>query len=337
MIRIASFNVHNLSTKRSKECLQKIVNIIRKYDIVVLQEVLNEGKMLNFITGQNSTVQARAFGNFFMNYMGPDFDMEWVDCRSLSIAKTNPYISNDRRGEGYAFIWNKRKVELIDEKKRPAAVRNYHVNHDQFRMKREPGYGRFKVRGHAAEIRVITTHIISEKPSETSLNYDVDFKTVELRKKEFEVLAGKIYKKIDNDRVYEHHNAVYTVILGDYNLVVSDNEFKKTALPCICYYDAQGRQTSDKDGCNFKIYNRQEEKTTLGKNRQTNAVAYVNSFDHCSYDEHTRSVVRDYGCYRLEDAISMASNGDEKSYEQMKITYYDDVSDHLPIVVEINC
>ena len=78
--KIGSFNVRNLSDNSSKaRDLDKIANMIRNFDIIVLQEALSGFQ----------TFEASLGGR-----LGNRWDMAWVDAKSES---------NDSRGEGYLF------------------------------------------------------------------------------------------------------------------------------------------------------------------------------------------------------------------------------------------
>ena len=86
---IGSFNACNLSEGRvTREFETLIYKMIRNegIDLLAMQEVLSEGKPLNNI----------------MKLLGNDWDKVWLK------------ISNDSRGEGYAFIWNKQRLKKVD-------------------------------------------------------------------------------------------------------------------------------------------------------------------------------------------------------------------------------
>lgn len=107
--KIGSFNVRNLSDNSSKaRDLDKIANMIRNFDIIVLQEALSGFQ----------TFEASLGGR-----LGNRWDMAWVDAKSES---------NDSRGEGYLFIWRKDKFKCPKDKKgediKPCTIENYHIN-----------------------------------------------------------------------------------------------------------------------------------------------------------------------------------------------------------------
>ena len=98
--RIGSFNMHNiglaaLGGSNSRD-IEKIAEIIRKeeFDVVALQEVLSEGKAIYSEKYAEKTI---------LWELGPDWDFQWADAETAGF---------DRRHEGYAFVWNKRRLRL---------------------------------------------------------------------------------------------------------------------------------------------------------------------------------------------------------------------------------
>lgn len=317
MIRVASFNVKNLNMGKDEESMKnrdydEIARLMRGYDIVVMQEVLSQRLIEGFMGNSESAYLTKRFGR---NWRG-----KWVDPQTSS--KYYPYIGNDKRGEGYAFLWNTKTVELIkdDDGKDilPHRYSQYRPGEGHIRLMRDPGYGRFKIKNRKVEIRVITTHIIFGKPKQENFNPDIDVDysdiggAIKIRKNEFEILAGKIYKNIDEYRKEQNSNAVYTIIMGDYNLNIKGHGTSPATITDVCSFDPLG---------NLMI-TVQSEPTTINQNCD----GFANNYDHCTYNFRQRHVIGN--CYR-----STALN--DKKPEDIK-EYRDTVSDHLPIVVDIN-
>ena len=215
--RIASFNVRNLSLGALNERLDNIAKIIKNnnLDIIAMQEVLSEGKIL---TGSNQKTvmgQVKAYEHSLKSRLGKDWAICWRDPGSWS----KSYLYDDSRGEGYAFIWNTRKFELIEdngEQILPRIFRKYHLpEHGMIKLIRDPCYGRFKVKGRCPEIRLISTHIVYGKPKNWKGDADLDVGAIMMRKNEFQILAGQIYPQIDED--HKLNTVPYTIMLGDYN------------------------------------------------------------------------------------------------------------------------
>ena len=112
MIRVASFNVRNLSlSTKDEESLRsrdfdKIASLVRDYDIVVLQEVLSPHIIEDISFASQRASLTRRLG---LSWRG-----KWVDPQSSS--KMYPYLGQDKRGEGYAFLWNTKQIELLSYK-----------------------------------------------------------------------------------------------------------------------------------------------------------------------------------------------------------------------------
>ena len=221
--RIGSFNVKNLSLATGRD-LDRIANIIlsNKFDIVAMQEVLGEGKILTGINAKSVSGQAKAYDYSLKKRLGDNWDICWRDPGTR--AKNYPFLGDDSRGEGYAFLWNTKRVDIpLDEKANkiyPKIFRNYKTNKEEgfIRLIRDPCVGRFVIKGRPAEIRLITTHIVYGKPKEENMNVNLDFGAIEMRKNEFKILAGQIYPRISEYYKDINCTAPYTIILGDYNL-----------------------------------------------------------------------------------------------------------------------
>ena len=220
---IGSFNVRNLSWGAAgSRDLDVIASIIKKCDIIALQEVLSEGKILEGPHLNDVEGQAKAYEYSLKSRLGDNWDMCWLDPKTNS--KWYPFLGEDSRGEGYAFLWRKDKFScpLNEHKKevRPRIYRQYRTDKiGENRLIRDPGYGRFQfVDMPNAELRLIATHIIYGKPDKENLSKEIDHGATELRKKEFQVLARSIYTSISDDRNNINSIVPYTIVLGDYNL-----------------------------------------------------------------------------------------------------------------------
>ena len=328
MIRVASFNVKNLSKKNIDDESQKmrdlgeIVKLVRNCDIVVLQEVLDREVVSSLSKAFNASP--------ILRLLGRDWRGEWVSTQANS--KYNPY-PGDCRNEGYAFLWNTRKVELANENGkeiRPKTYSHYTVGTKTNKMLRYPGYGRFLLRNRIrpVEIRVITAHIAFGKPKIKDGIEIPDVKEIENRKREFDILSGWIYKNINDQCKSTTKNEIITIIVGDYNLnlkgsglstavIKSENAYYPSGNAFFGYYDI-----NDYFGINV-MRTVQSKPTTINQD----CTGYASNYDHCTYNVKVAEAIK--SCYR-KDAIS------GKTPEEIK-EYHDTVSDHVPIVVEINC
>lgn len=326
--RIASFNMKNFSLATDKD-LNRIATIIKEgnFDIVAMQEVLAAGRSISGVTVQNTVSQNMALEKSLIGRLGREWDSFWGDPETSS--KFYPYLRKDNRGEGYAFLWNTKRIELMDVPDNPRIFRSYRTNFGSgaLRLVRDPLYGRFRVKGTKIELRLVTTHIIFGKPDEDNMKTSFDGGAIALRQREFNVLAGSIYKRINDFRKDTEFTVPYTLILGDYNLNLESSGIGKAILKDKTFFTPDGRPLMVwEQGCEV-IYTVQNEKTTLGKN------GYVNNYDHFSYGDRTKRVVKK--CERI-DAVHQNKKPEDKTEQELFKRFYDEVSDHVPIVVELN-
>lgn len=333
-IRIASFNMHNFSL--GKKDLDRIARIIleNKIDIVAMQEVLAEGRAVSGKTIlKDETAKKTALEKSLLGRLGSRWDTCWADPQTKS--KFYPYLGNDKRGEGYSFLWNSEKLELLrDENDRliyPSIFRNYKTDYGDgaWRLIRDPLYGRFKLKGTKVELRLITTHIAFGKPSvgNTKEGYDYDKGAIALRQHEFSVLAGSVYSRISDYRADVNVTVPYTVILGDYNLNLRSSGADHAFVDAVAFFDSTGRQTAAPVADARAIYTVQDEMTTLGKDQ------YSNNYDHFSFDDRVKGVV--VGIGRI-DAVHSQEKPEDQTEEEKFAGFYRDVSDHVPIILDID-
>lgn len=321
--KIASFNVRNLSFGAEQERLDNIAQIIKdnNLDIIAMQEVLSEGKIL---TGSNQKMvsgEAKVYEHSLKRRLGKD----WAICWRNPTTWAKNYMYDDSRGEGYAFIWNTRKFELVKDGKEeilPKIFRNYKLpENGMIRLIRDPCYGRFKVKGKKVEIRLISTHIVWGKPKNWSGNADLDMGAVAMRKNEFKILAGQIYPKIDAE--HKLNITPYTIMLGDYNLNLPGSGAGSPFVSDIACFDEMGREVGGCMGAPIIINTVQSQLSTLKRDED----GLAKNYDHFSYTNRVSGIVT--GC-EVINIIDKFGNQENK-YSQYK-KY---VSDHLPIVLTI--
>lgn len=329
--RIGSFNVRNLS-KDNGVNLDIIAQIIlkEKFDIVALQEVLESGKILDGGMGRKVRGEAVAYEKSLLGRL-PKYQMRWG---ASNIKKKSNDESGDRRGEGYAFLWNTKRIELANQITpsgeivfNPRIWGQYSLRRADGtkRLVRDPFYGRFKIKGKQYEIRLITTHIYFGS------NYAMD---IDLREKELNILAGAIYPRL-HDKTYGVNTPATTILLGDYNLNLKDSDAGHPYMKAVIIVDENGMVrsasdiTSDKNIRTFAT--RQSQLSTLSKTGTEEK--YSNNYDHITY-ETTMG-----GNHRAHDGDSMSNphvikvcdlpvSIDFAEYRRM-------VSDHLPICVDL--
>jgi len=306
--KIGSFNVKNLNyssekvdEKTVKRSFETIAEIIKKeeFAIVALQEVLSGGAMQRImqLLGKNGRWQYR-----------------WE--------RPMPKFAGDKadkRGEGYAYIWDTDKVDLtsvdVDDETRKFLPRIWH----QYQQKgvplvREPYYARFspigKVGGCFCEIRLINTHIVYGDTSKVG---------VQLRQSEFLKIVQSVYKNIANKR-YGNNMPAYIIVLGDYNLEMHHiQDLKNQTVIQVGNSDNARREEL--------VLTRQAELTTINHIKQdddTYSSDYVSNYDHFSFIERYEKIMN-IGIERI----------DPTRYCEDLVEYWETVTDHVPIKMTI--
>ena len=203
--KIGSFNLKNLGlsalSDKSSRDLELLSHIIKEegFDVVALQEILSEGKALG---------SDRYAEKSLLMHLGSDWDFRWASAESSL---------NDTRNEGYAFVWNTRRLRLATARMQDGSVRTYNpriCEVSNIKLSRKPYYARFTpantlTRGPFVELRLLCIHAYYG-----SSNGKED---IMQRQKEMETIFKDIYPEISN-RIYQDSMVQYTVVLGDYNL-----------------------------------------------------------------------------------------------------------------------
>ncbi len=332
--RIGSFNLRNLGLsalgKNSERDLRKIAQIIKeeKFDVVALQEVLSEGKA--FISPDFAKKS-------ILMELGSNWDFEWANAETQLA---------DTRNEGYAFVWNTRRLRLATIRTNDGSTRTFYpricrLNREY--MQRRPFYGRFTPAGTIegglqVEFRLLCIHTYYGKDTKEDR---------EIRKKELDVLMKDIYPQVSERRYGEYGNGwdSYTVILGDYNVELKRDWKESVRMKINAERRMQGKAplpkpaTLDADENDEietnkwgkrKIKTFQYEYTTLratGDDSDTlESRGYAHDYDHFSYEEDQFSKVAVN--VRRVDAVRKYCEDDFEEYLKT-------VSDHVPVLMEI--
>lgn len=301
--KIGSFNVKNLNYSAEKvdertvtRSFETIAEIIKKeeFAIVALQEVLSESAM-------------ERIGRL----LGKNWKVKWE--------QPAPKVAGeqaDKRGEGYAYVWDSSKVDLasveVDDEVRKFMPRIWHqYQKNGVPLVREPYYARFtpvgKIGGCFCEIRLINTHIVYG---------DTNKKGVAMRQNEFLKIVNNVYQNVVNKR-YGNNMPAYVIVLGDYNLSlqqVSDTKIQVGNSP-------EKRKEE-------VVVTRQQELTTVNHVKQEDGTyksAYASNYDHFSFIK------------RYEEIMDIAIERiDPEKYCRDLVVYWETVSDHVPIKMTID-
>ena len=320
--RIGSFNMHNIGLaalgEDNSRDIEKIARIIREeeFDVVALQEVLSEGKAIYSERYAEKTI---------LWELGPDWDFKWADAETAGI---------DRRHEGYAFVWNKRRLRLPTATLDDGTIRTFNPRICRVKygdMFRKPYYARFTPRDTYAsmpmEIRLLCIHTYhggSDSPIDRAIRY-----------KELDTLLTEIYPQIA-DRVYQNNLPSYTIVLGDYNAELCrswHNTLQRAKRPMYIDDVVVAHGWDD-----MAIRTVQDQLTTLKKSNSDEgeesdslsagkAERYSHNYDHFSYEDSERFEELNITCRRV-DAVRKYLDDDAEKYKK-------EISDHLPIMLSI--
>lgn len=308
--KIGSFNMYKYQAHRSDKEIRKnldtIANIIllEKFDILALQEIFSENAM-----------------ELLLNRLGR---RNWTGCWD------RPNSRSMQAAEGYAFIWNTRRIKLAESQtssgkriSKPRIYNQYKINsgNRQKKLIRNPYFARFNPINTFFEIRLINIHIMFSE----NKNYEEEINLLSdaaMRKNEFDIIARSIFEK-EADKRYGNNMPSYTIILGDYNMSLNRGWTKGP-------YVQEVIEISDEQVVK-KIHTVQDQLTTLKSKSINNpdepVRGYANNYDHFSYDENRFSGVTVH-CRKI-DSVRKYTNDDFERHRK-------EVSDHVPILLDLD-
>lgn len=303
--RIGSFNLHRFGDDPNKD-LDKIAEIIlgEDLDVVAFQEVFGRG------VGTRRLLEEYVRHRFY----------KW----DIRCSKENGDFSGS--GEGYAYIWNTRKFKLPesgqegDLRFEPKVINDMPGSCGVFF--RPPYYIRLlPCHGGLFELRLINIHIFHGDSKDK-------ISAIERRQFEYKMLVQKIYPQI-NQEPYGNFRSAYTIAMGDYNLSIFRPyiQNRSKAFLSEVYNYSEGRES-------YQVITMQEQLTTLCKPDKTDdqeqelspASNYANNYDHFTYSPET-SPFTGVSCHAI-DVVSKYCGGDFEYYQK-------NISDHIPVVIEI--
>lgn len=308
--KLGSFNMYKFQAYRSDDEIKKdldgIANIIssEKFDVIAMQEVF-DSKPMDMIISRLGR----------MNYAG---------------AWGKPNARSVQAAEGFAFIWNKRRIGLAESLtasgKRvyePRIYQQYRVDRKagQRDLVRDPFYGRFKPLNANFELRIINAHVMfSSGGSEDETMARLS--DVAMRRNELDILIRSILAR-ENTMRYGNNLPAYTVLLGDYNLNLNREWTNGPYLQEVVEI-TDGNYT-------YRMRTVQDQLTTLKSKSKLNpdelVRGFANNYDHFTYDEDRFSDLRPK--IRKIDTVRKYCDDDFERHRK-------EISDHTPISMEIN-
>lgn len=306
--KIGSFNLQEFSLK--KKDFNKLASIIadEDFDIIAIQELLAPSalKYLTDVLNKNRK-----------------FDQKWESCFGDSKSR------NILKNEYPAFIWNSKRIELIKTgyKENPMSIDNFQIKNipGQIKLLRNPVIARFKPVKREFEIRLINVHI---RYSKGNLDSEVMDGQGKMRLNEFDLLTKKVLPKFTDQVSPLNTKTAYTFLLGDYNICLK-RPGDGYIFPYIPEDDIVFAE--ERNGRTRKILTVQEDLSTLKRPKEGEDIPeniFCNNYDHFSLDEEKAGHVVASNAVRI-DTVS-------KYYNKELTKYRDEISDHVPIVMEIN-
>lgn len=308
---IGSFNIQNLNNTKDFEMLAKIIRR-GNFDVIALQEA-----------------HARDAIKSIASALGTKWEYAYP-----------------RGNDEYAFIWNTMRLrlrELPNNKENPQIVRNFHPKKTlgEAMPVRPPYVGYFTAQGLFGgckfDLRVINTHIAFSKPS-----YVPSFVSeTDARRNELSVISRNLYDDVATKQL-EGAKSIFTVLLGDYNLVL-EGEGPKIRTEWHVKYGTyeyltkdghrikfdQRQKTSLKQPTNYIIDSSNLEEIAEMQEQEIalNGDYYSRNYDHFGYDESLPLKYK-IKCSRV-DAVELYEEDNKLE------TYRKKISDHVPIKMEI--
>lgn len=311
---IGSFNLLKMdfkSNEETKKNFDKIANIIRdeKFDVIALQEVLTEIAVKEIV---------KRLGTMYWDYV---------------FKPSTITVSKDAQREGYAFLWKKNRLRLVNADSSVEIKEEYRIKKGrsgayvhQGSLIRPPLVVRLTPQGLLGgsnfEIRLINTHIAFSSPSSCIDQYS----DADLRRMELKTLSEEVYRRVSSKR-YGTNLPAYTILMGDYNLCLAGcgtpvieeiiDITKTRKLKTVQHEKTSLKQTSAT--YNTSDLNLEHDTDIKNKNDIDN---YSQNYDHFSYE------------LTLDDKMSLTVSRVEalgKYYDNDLKLYRKEVSDHVPI------
>ena len=312
--KIGSFNLCNCNFRSDKDIsksFEMIASIIDKeeFDIIAMQEVLSENVLKEKLTR-----------------LLPSGKKNWK-YRWIQPIQYCGGAMADRRGEGYAYLWNANRIDLVHSEDEYGGIRiaepsiwSQYAGRKYQKIKREPYYARFSPSGLPGgsffELRLINTHILYGNNTGERLD-------------EFQKIVENVYVNIANRR-YGNNMPAYTILLGDYNLTTAQLQ-KNDIVTVEKIFIGENRD----EGIKRNIITVQTLPTTVNRVQKEDgsycSTGYTaNDYDHFSY---TRELDEKMALVpERVDAVRKYYGNEEEPFTK----YRREVSDHVPVALSVN-
>lgn len=293
---IISFNLRNIYASAMDRDWRAVAEILRteRADIVAVQEVFSEFPIKHLC-----------------RQMNVGFLSDW---RYRMVSRET---CRNGRGEGYAILWNARRVNLSPKEKiMPDGSRTIVGWHEpEIRsawsrsLVRPPCVARFIPVGWCVpfiELRLIATHIIFREDAYSHAHGN-DLTDMQMRKEEYRALSERLFPRVEKDRLQGNFRPAYTFILGDYNLGIED------CAAIDAFPKSEVRFMKTRQILGSTIYPGKDDKDPGGYTD--------NDYDHVSYSD------REHPYVQIVERIPAP----DKYYDGNFKKYQKRLSDHVPI------
>lgn len=210
-IRLGTFNIEKLG-KENPYQVKNAAEILKNYDIVAIQEIMNTGASKISPLGSEGIEALRRI----VSYLGDDWGYVLSPEPNGTASAKKAWAFNTF--EYYAFIYRKSKIELIfnsaylwDEEKNP--IKGLRDQERQF--DREPFIASFRARNGNLDFTIITIHVAAP---------DAGWRRDEIKR------LAVVYKTVQDSDVSQ--NDVF--LMGDFNTNVDNKEWDSLkSLPAM--------------------------------------------------------------------------------------------------------
>ena len=326
--------VSEQGTKEVSRKFEKIADIIigEKFDVVAIQEANAE------IAIKHLTTLLNRRKNMLM-----EWDYRFDTPRAPRSARHN-VTSRYKDVEGYAFIWNIKRLSLLEVKNKdnPRIINQYKIKDviGQTDLLRDPYFIRLTAKGIYGgsffEIRLVNTHIRYAKSSLDNFCMD---SPKQMRINEFKMLVEDVLTHCTDLRTGENMPA-YTFLLGDYNLCLSNSitgirEETKVAAKGYnrTFKTVQEKATSLKKPCEREDIRDENEDEDDNLVMLLEEDYYANNYDHFTYEAKYEKQIQ-LNSSRV-DAVDIYYRQENNSQTRLKM-YRAEISDHVPIKMNMD-
>ena len=354
--RIASFNIEKFGDKSvefrngksGRKDLTTISEIIKtnQIDIIAIQEISHQYALKALIEKLSSQpakeIRPSAKSNLTRDVYGyttSTWEGRWAKPASNY---------SDRAAEGYAFVWNRSRIKLVTNYAGESFEPRIGFNLRHGKLVRPPFIGRFMPINARYEFRIINMHFAWEKPvneTDHDIEETVDESSKVLREQELQTVFDTVYTSLAKQQ-YDVNNidknarplAPYTFLLGDYNLNLPGKGMGAKMSQELSEYKCGDLKivTVNGDLTTLKRVPKDPQKAEKLRNDPDPQKHLANNYDHFSYDQK-RLITKDVA----EPMVFVVAayeeyRSNEADHQEKFDIYREKISDHLPVVLDID-